>query len=273
MAHRKILSIGFTILGVAVLFLLIKLVAFNQQKGSFSVLQVDATPKAIVYVNDQQMGSTPYLNEMLSAGEYKVKVANWETKLKLIANTLTYVSRNQGPTEEQSSGQILMLEKLSSANGSELVIISTPDKAQILLDGLNKGSAPLIQHIDPGQHTIVVSFPGFGSQVVRAKSIAGYRLNAVVKLALTSVVASPSVNLLTATPSAQPLAKPYVIIKSTPTGFLRVRLEPLVTASESGQVKPGETYPLISQVSSWVEIKLNQTSGWVNDQYVEKVED
>lgn len=247
---------------------------FDRQKNSFSVLQVDATPKSAVLINDQKVGDTPYLDEKLKPGEYKLNVAGWETKLALISDTLTYVSRNSGPTDEQSSGQTLILDMLASKNDAEMVIVSTPDQAQVRLDGLDKGKTPLVVNNPEGRdHMIVVSLPGYSSEIVKARTILGYRLNVIVKLAKVFSEPKSAEVLLESTPSAQALTKPYVVIKPTPTGFLRVRTKPNLAASESGQVRPGETYPLISETPGWVEIKLSQTAGWVSEAYVEKVND
>ncbi len=67
------------------------------------------------------------------------------------------------------------------------------------------------------------------------------------------------------------MIKPYVIVKETGLGFLRVRSEPNLAGSESARVKPGEKYPLLAEITGWVKIKLPTIFGWVSDQYVEKV--
>jgi uncharacterized protein YgiM (DUF1202 family) len=68
-------------------------------------------------------------------------------------------------------------------------------------------------------------------------------------------------------------SKPYVVIKDTPTGFLRVRIEPSTSASESGRVKPGEKYSIVDEKSGWYEIKFDGVNnGWISGQYTSKVE-
>lgn len=260
------------ILGTVLLLFSGKSIIFDRQKNSFSVLQVDATPQSAVLLNDQNVGNTPYLNEKLKSGEYKIKVSDWETKLTLIPDTLTYISRNSGPTEEQSSGQTLILEKLASERASEMVIVSIPGQAFVRLDGLDKGKTSLVVDNPANRdHMVVVSIPGYSSEIIRARTISGFRLNIIVKLAKITAEPKPTIGLLDSTPSAQLLVKPYVVIKPTPTGFLRVRMQPSTDSTESGQVKPAEKYPLLSETDGWVEIKLPNITGWVSDQYVEKI--
>lgn len=66
-----------------------------------------------------------------------------------------------------------------------------------------------------------------------------------------------------------------VEILSTPTGFLNVRLGPGTNFEKIAEVKPGETYELISQdlEKGWYEIKLDLfRAGWVTGQYA-KIKD
>ena len=76
----------------------------------------------------------------------------------------------------------------------------------------------------------------------------------------------------TVQPTANPGPnKPYVIIAETGVGFLRVRFAPSLAATEAGRVKPGEKYPIIAEGTGWTQIQMASSSGWVNDQYVQKV--
>lgn len=61
-----------------------------------------------------------------------------------------------------------------------------------------------------------------------------------------------------------------VEILPTPTGFLNVRSGPSTKFEKLTQVKPGETYDLVSQdlEKGWYEIKLSSSqTGWVTKQY------
>lgn len=66
--------------------------------------------------------------------------------------------------------------------------------------------------------------------------------------------------------------KIVILIKETPTGWLRVRSEPSIDASESAKVNPGESYELVEEKPNWYKILFNdEQEGWVAAQYSEKV--
>ncbi|MCL4389775.1 MAG: PEGA domain-containing protein [Patescibacteria group bacterium] len=248
----------------------------NHRSVSYAAIRVDSFPKATVTLNGKNVGTTSYSNDKLTPGSYSVILsapsgANWQTKINLTADTLTYISRDLALTDDQSAGQMLFLESLSSGQPAQLAVVSTPDAAKIAIDGLDKGvTSTLFRDVPAGDHEIIISSPGYSDQVVHGRLIDGYRLNVIVKLAQMAPTA-----VGTATASAVPIAsvsatpaKPYVVIKDTPTGFLRVRSDPSVSASETAQVKPGETYPYLDDQNNWVQIKLPTLSGWVSENYV-----
>lgn len=260
---------------------------FDRRLSARAALRVESFPKTTVFINEKEVGQTPFLDEKMIAGEYAIKLVpktagilpSWQTKIKLAEGTVSYVSRDIALAEDQSAGQILLLEPISSGKLGEVAVVSTPDAARVFLDSLDQGRAPLvIRNVAVGDHQLIVSADGYTDQVVRGKVVGGYRLNAIVKLGAlaNSQTATNSGQLrsasdLIATASGQELTKPYVVVKDTPLGFLRVRMEPSVTATEVGQVKPGEKYPLLSETDGWVKIKLPTVFGWASEQYVEKV--
>ncbi len=281
---KKILGLLFLVLAFGSFLAAVKLLILDRGSPPTASLRVDSFPQTIVYLNDKKVGEAPFLGENLSPGEYKLKLIpsgavtgtfiSWEAKIKLTTGTLTYVSRNLGPTQETSGGQILMLEKLPLSDSQELAVVSDPDGALVAVDGQNEGQSSLVLHnLTAGNHDIVVSLPGFADQITHGKLVAGYRLNIIDKLAklpednkAASSSAHPAADLVS-TQSGE-VAKPYVLIKDTPTGFLRVHTDPGLNATESAKIKPGEKYPLLSETSGWVKIKLPAVFGWVSDQYV-----
>ncbi len=275
----------------AVLLLAIGLglkVFLSGNNTSQAALRIDSFPRSTVSINDKVVGQTPYNNEKITAGTYSLKLDPtlqsgeslhpWRTTIKLTAGTLAYLSRDIAPSDDQSAGQILTLEPLVSGKSAELAVISDPDKAKVFIDGLDQGVAPLVlKNILAGDHIVIVSQDGHSDQIVHGKIINGYRLNVIVKLGMLSgsqatgsAQLRPSSDLI-ASISGSEISKPYVIIKNTPTGFLRIRTDPTSTATEVGQVKPNEKYPLLSETADWVKIKLPDIFGWVSDQYVDKI--
>lgn len=68
-----------------------------------------------------------------------------------------------------------------------------------------------------------------------------------------------------------------VLIKDTPQGWLRVRADASITASEEAKVKPGGKYPYVETKDGWYEIKFNGDAtslasgsfdtGWVSSEF------
>jgi len=68
--------------------------------------------------------------------------------------------------------------------------------------------------------------------------------------------------------------KTIITIQDTPTGFLRVREEPSIEASEEAQVKPGDTFGLLDEKDGWYKINYEgKKEGWVYGQYAKKTEE
>ncbi len=259
-------------------------------------LRVDSQPVAAIFLNNKNIGRTPY-KEKIDAGEYTIKLVpesstvqltSWEGRIVVGGNLLTYVNANLNESELGSAVDVIWLEKITSKN-SELSVTTNPDGATVLVDDQTKGVTPLsVADIPAGDHTMSITSTGFLSRTLKIKTTPGYRLIANLKLALSaggsvSPGASPTPDLSGtptptkgATPSASQVPdppKPFVLIKDTPTGFLRVRMEPSTSASEAARVNPGEKYTYFDTQNGWYQIKYDgKNTGWVSGQYVEKTE-
>jgi hypothetical protein len=259
-------------------------------------LRIDSVPTATIFLDNKNIGRTPY-RDKVESGEYMIKIVpesataqltTWEGKIAVGANLLTYVNASLSESELTTAVDVIWLEKITSKQ-SELSVTTSPDGATVLVDDATRGVTPLsVSDIAAGDHNLSITSSGFLSRSLKIKTTPGYRLIANLKLALSAggqVVASPSsapTPDLSATPTkaassssstqGDPL-KPFVVIKDTPTGFLRVRMEPSTGASEAGRVKPGEKYTYSDTDNGWYQIKYDgKNSGWVSGQYVENVE-
>ncbi len=250
--------------------------------SSVAGLKVLSSPTASIFLNDKLIGKTPY-DDKYGSGEYILKLipegiseqsVSWQGKINLNPSVLTYVNRDLGTSELTSAGEILTLEKISAAV-AQLAVISQPDGATIIVDGQEKGNSPLSAfEVTAGDHEIAVSSPGFTTRTVRAIAVSGYKLLVNVQLALAPGLEVPATGSATTSPvKSAEVARPYVLIKDTPTGFLRVRMEPSTSATEAAQVKPGGKYPYLDEQSGWLKITFETgKSGWVSGTYAEKVE-
>ncbi len=253
---------------------------YSSKAGGIAGLRVVSTPSASVFLGEKLLGRTPY-DDKLTEGDYILKLipegtsttaATWQGKVTLHSGVLTFVNRELGQTDLSSAGEILMLEKISDKDG-QIAVLTNPDGAIVSLDGQEKGAAPLIlRNLSGSDHDLSVSSSGFISRSIKVKTTPGYKLTANFQLAVAQGNPSGSPSAST-TPGAGEPAKPYVIIKDTPTGFLRVRTEPSISATEAAQIKPGEKYPLLDTNDGWYKIRFEDNKeGWISTQYADKKE-
>ena len=289
-ARNIILIVSAAIL-VVTAFLGVRFI-LTQQKGNAAGLKVTSIPTASVFLDSRNIGRTPY-EDKIEPGEYTLKLipeitsgetVSWQGRVKLSANLLTYVNRELGKSELTSGGEILTLEKIKD-RASEIAVMSTPEGASVKLDGIERGTSPLsLKKIEPGDHELSISAPGFTGRSIKIRTTAGYKLLADIQLALgKEPVASSSPtpqpqgttkeDKTTKTKAPSPSNGTTVKILDTPTGWLRVRGEPSTSASESAKVNPGETYSVLEEQSGWYKIEFEKGKiGWISSRYTEKTQ-
>lgn len=289
---NKIIAISLIVLGLVSAGVGIFL--WKDSKKPTAGIKVETNPTSLVFVDNAQIGQSP-INKMYIPGEVSVKLVpnatdsalpSYQTKVKLTANTMTVIKRDFGPTEIESAGDISSLETQSSKTATLAIVTASPDSASVTLDGLPQGFTPLfVSAVIPGEHEIIVSAPGYTDRKISALAVVGYKLTINVKLAgQTQPLPTPTpepeiVEEPSASPSPKPKSSPvpitgsYVIIKDTPTGFLRVRESYSTKDKEIGKVYPGDKYKLLSTKDSWYQIRVDldaTNSGWISAQYAEK---
>lgn len=309
---KKSWLIGLTVILVLLLLGFILKDKFFTKSG-MAYLSVSTNKKATVYLDGNKVGLTPLLNDQLQAKEYAVKIVPeesdfilWETKVNLTPNVLTIINRNFAASEAASSGEVIWLEKIGSKDKSSLAVISNPDQSVVKIDGEPKGFTPsLTDDLAPGSYQVMVSSPGFEERTIPAKTVAGYKLIISVQLAqkiegIAQATPSPEATptggkttpsfkttvtpseKITPNPKTTPkptttgavIEKPYVTIKETPTGWLRVRAEASTSAEELARVNPGENYPYLNEEKNgWYKIKYEtDKEGWISKVYADLVE-
>lgn len=247
-------------------------------------LSVDSLPEASIFLNGEYQGLTPFKKEKLKAGEYLLKLvprqgnySSWEKQIKLTSGTESAVSYHFAEKEEEISSQILNLEPMADKKKASLGISSIPDGVIVKIDGETKGFSPLsLEDIPEGEHTLLLSTPGFEEKQIQVKLVAGYKLLLNVQLAKEEEEeASPSAEIAGEATQSAELARPYVEIKETPTGWLRVRSEPTTGQdNEVTKVDPGEKFKLLDESENgWYQIEYAPgKKGWISGQYAEKFE-
>lgn len=63
-----------------------------------------------------------------------------------------------------------------------------------------------------------------------------------------------------------------VVVKNTPTGWLRVRSGPGTNFKEIDRVSPKESFPLLEESGNWYKIEIEgRINGWISVQYANKI--
>ena len=253
---------------------------FLDRKNGKGALQVTSVPKSKVYLDKKLIGTTPLcacdLAQMLSVGDYTVKLVAlegnftpFEDKITINKKTLTVVDKTFADNGE-SDGSVISLSSLSNKKDIEVLVISLPDKANVFLDSNPVGITPLLlKQVSESDHDIRLTRDGYKEKSIKIRTALGYRLNSLIFLGISHLSDIPLA-------SSEALLAPTVtisrvLILNTPTGFLRVRESNSISSSEIAQVKPGESYELVSETEDWLEIKLNDgRKGWVSSSYATK---
>lgn len=254
--------------------------AVNYFRPQVAGLFIESNPAATVFINGEQVGRTPF-DEKLPAGEVIVKLVPdsfdtplvpFETKITLTSGVKTIINRNFASTLDESSGEVLAFEKAADSQVG-LSVVSVPEVTQIAVDGQILGFAPFkTSAIEPGDHILKLSAPGFIAKEIGITTYEGYNLTAFVKLAVDPESEEEPVE----EPSQSDIE---VEILETPTGFLRVRSEPSTLGEEVGQVEPGDIYPVLEEdpETGWYKIEFEDAQGekiegWVSGEYAKVVE-
>ncbi|MDO8609159.1 MAG: PEGA domain-containing protein [bacterium] len=270
---------------------------FMDKQNTNGILKIVSSPSASVFINGVIIGKTPITNQKYKTGEYILKLipegvatetASWNGKINIYKNALTYVNRELGSSDITSSGEIFTTTKMDKnikSGYGEIYIETEPQGAIVSLDNDEKGVASLIMSdVLKGDHELSVYMPGFFRRTQKVNVDSGYRVHAYFKLAI-----DPSQQIPTPKPTGDPNAATgsasiktnnLVLIKDTPQGWLRVRDDASVDASESARIKPGEKYDFIEEKNGWYKIKFNNndsglvsgsfTEGWISAQYATK---
>ena len=285
----KLILLTILLLGFGI-FVFVRFFILNNE-NAFGRLNAVSSPVASVFIDNVAVGKTPF-EQKYKVGEYMLKLipegtatdtASWQGKVKIYKNALTYVNRELGSSDVTSAGEIFTTTKMEKAAKSsdlgEIYVETEPAGAIVYLDNDEKGVSSLIlSEVIKGDHELSVFMPKFLRRTQKVNVDAGYRVNAVFKLAIDQSAASGGTaadkkkEKPEATESGK-LKKTYISILDTPTGFLRVREEPAITASEAAQVKPGEKFDLLDEDNGWYKIEYEKgKEGWVYSQYAEKQE-
>jgi hypothetical protein len=269
---------------------------FFNRTNAKGALQVTSDPKSKVYLNGKLVGETPLClcgpdspsgegndKEMVTVGEYEIKLEPtagatlaFEEKIKIERSVLTVVDRKFGKTGE-SEGSVISLSPLEDTENIELQVLTFPEGAEITLDSASAGSGPLLlnKDITESDHSLLITKDGYKEKTLRIRTPKGYRLTAIVYLAVDGASTAQNGQEKKASPSAALTPKATskkIRISQTPNGFLRVREEASVTAAEVTRVNTGQEFEVTDEETGWYKIKLpTGTEGWVSAQFAAEI--
>ena len=275
---RKIIFFLIPILIVTAFFLSAVLVV--NRDGGKGALQATSIPESQVFLNGEYVGKTPLclcdLPQLLRVGDHNIKLVplkdglkTFEQKITIYKGVLTVVDRTFDAQASISSGSVITLSQIDEKDNSQLLVISFPNKAQVILDSNPTGTTPLLlKEITSSDHEIKIIKDGYKEKIIKVKTISGKRLEATVALGIKADITKEENK--TSSPSASSIT-PKVLILDTPTGFLRVRVSDSVSADQVATVNPGDKLDLISEKDEWFEVRLSSGStGWISATYARK---
>lgn len=245
---------------------LIKALGLTPRAG----VRITSTKEAKVLFDNREVGSTPFEDENLKEGEYLVTLKEkgastsgkilWQGYTKLYGGTLTVVNREISDNPSTSSGEVITLE-----SGQGVTLVSNPPAAEVSMDGRIVGRTPItLPSISGGEHQFILGKDGYLKRSIKATLVEGYNLTLSVDLAISE----PD---LTKIPTIPVTETQEVIVKKTPTGFLRVRSTPSLDGAEVAKVNPGDSLILLEEIANWDRVRLTDgKEGYVASSYVEK---
>lgn len=225
-------------------------------------LKITSTPSATVLINGKEVGKTPYEDSNLEVGRYKIILrsedASWQSQVVLNKGTVTVINRDISSSPTFSSGEVLSL-----LPGKGLIITSNPSDAIVEVDGRERGRTPLtLNDVSTGEHTFILKHDSFLPRSIRASIPDKLLLSMSVDLAVSEGLLSPSPTLAVSR---------TVTVKTTPTGFLRVRETPSLNGSEITRVNSGDKLTLLEEKPGWDKVSTSDgKEGYVSSEYIQK---
>ncbi len=279
----------------------------NKVKSGLQVITNNS--KASLFLNDQYLDKTPYINKQIQPGEYTLRIepddpelATYETPISLNRGTLTVVTWNPGQTVETSGGVTYELEPVDLNKKSEVSFVSIPDNAIIAFDDRDNQFTPvLLKDLKLGHHEFEATLPSYQPQKHTINLVKGHRLKISVKLAKVKTETPTEESKTKTEEQDKPnrdqsarqkklnqtstesslISQPTVRIK--PTNYyqrdkevLRVRDQANPQGQEVGFVEAEQEYQYLdNSKNNWHQIKFKdaldgkQKQGWVSGKYAE----
>jgi hypothetical protein len=260
-----------------------------EKSASQTVLSITSEPTgASIFIDNTEVGRTPYSSSNLSAGEYDVRIemTGYEGQMAGIK-----IQKGFNLNIAYKLFPIPVPAKVSLMEGSESLYNLTMNNTAVTADAENWAKAVHYWNITRGVNLAgsgVNKDPVFDYYVDHkgdlydrnATSIATKedfsRLKEISKgayLGRTSDgegVTPQAKEALKALSEAGIAGGKTATVKQTGTGWLRVRDNAGLAGVEIARVDVGKKYSILEETTEWVKIKISDTvSGWVSKTYVD----
>jgi PEGA domain len=289
----------------ALLFIALLFTGCSLGKSKAGII-VKSNPAGNVFINDKEVGVSPYQDENMAPGSYTVRIKSesgeWTSnKIRILENTIYNINRELAVNSSEQAGENVSIEK-----GKGITVVTLPSQVEVSLDGQKQGNTPyLIPSASEGEHEILLTKEGYVSRKIKIRARDDYKIviEAQLKKEGTATTqpsptaapsstasASPSAKATatakasaSVTPKASASATPKasvaastapgantVTILDTPTGWLRVRDKAGIEGKEIAKVNTNESFPYEEQLDSgWTLIVMaDGTKGYVASRYV-----
>lgn len=268
MAKTKVINIFFT----AIIIISASVILGGCGLAEIAGIEISTQPSTKIKIDGKEAGMSPYKNKAMKAGTVEIKIGQegigfWNREIELKKNISTVINWSFGKSNDYSGGYILSMEK-TGGNDSGIIVSTSPVKATVFIGGENRGLTPLyVDNLGGGDKEVKISLPGYTSLNLGIRPVASHRI------ILEGILAKEE-KIVIVTPT--PIQTPDVIgnkikIKSTDTGWLRVRDMPSSAGLEIDRVNPGEIYDSVGDSGEWTHIIVREKQGWVSSKWVEKI--
>lgn len=244
----------------------------SKVKSGLQVVTDDT--KASLFLNDQYLDKTPYINKNIKPGTYSLRIepedkslAPLETTITLTDGTLTVVTWNAGKTPETSGGVTYELQPHTQKDKAEVEFHTVPDTAIVTFDNQEQTFTPLIiKDVEPGNHEFEVSLPSYQTQKHTMNAVAGKRL--VISIKLAKQVAGQNLSGRDTTSQANDLKT----TTSTTSATVSAELSPAALTTTISQ-NLASTNTATDSVSTGPRVKITPTAYMQNQKEVLRVRD
>jgi hypothetical protein len=260
-------------------------------EGSENTLRVISEPSgATVYIDDSEVGKTPFSSAAITNGDYELKVSHpgYDSESRRVNIQKGYtlnVSMKLFPYPVTPS-----VEMFQESEGLYDISIDNPvvtSDTQAWVKGIiywNTTRGINIDNVGLNREKVFDYFIDYKGNIYDLNGklvVAQEDFQRLKDLERGAYLGMPSLGEgLTvearqaledlATFGVETISTKTAEIKTTPLGWLRVREEPSLNARELTRVDTGNSYNVLDEQDDWVKIKVSDTvEGWVSATYVE----